>query len=424
MDLLKSCLVVLATISLYVAAEKVSVEITAKPENIRLGLSTEFSVQCQVQPGVHDTGLTSVLLLTINRIVNGSPVMLAEVKPSSQASAKHGAENAKVYGALRSYQNYLNVTWKYPGADLAGEYLCEGVGVDASGKHVVFADTTTVTREYATQDEYVASLFELHTELDKSGQLLSEAYAVGNLTEVMLMEAQSRLSRRHPPEDCNAVVTNATGCDDPKLSVGYHVIDIVPKDGLGPVKVLCHVRVQGEGWVVFQKRFDGSVDFYKNFHDYEVGFGTVSPVTEFWLGLENLRRLLVDNGDENGLRVDMTERGTAYNFTRIYPIFRVGPGDGYTLIADGYSDGGKGLTENSGAKFSTYDNDFSQGCPSSIRLAGWWFHEGCGFVNLNGMWGLSQGEASMFWYEIYNHPNHAMQATEMKFRPFPSPVKK
>ena len=34
---------------------------------------------------------------------------------------------------------------------------------------------------------------------------------------------------------------------------------------------------------VFQKRIDGSVDFYRGFNEYENGFGSVYG--EFWLGM-------------------------------------------------------------------------------------------------------------------------------------------
>ena len=54
---------------------------------------------------------------------------------------------------------------------------------------------------------------------------------------------------------------------------------------------------------VFQRRFDGSVDFYRSWADYKNGFGVLSG--EFWLGNEIIHAL-TRSGD-NVLRIDMED---------------------------------------------------------------------------------------------------------------------
>nr|KAG5688079.1 hypothetical protein BaRGS_007124 [Batillaria attramentaria] len=84
---------------------------------------------------------------------------------------------------------------------------------------------------------------------------------------------------------------------------------------------------------VLQRRQDGSVDFNRNWTDYENGFGDLNG--EFWLGLSNIHRLT--SSDNYSLRVDLTDwdNTTAY---ALYDTFYIdGPDQNYTLHVDGYS---------------------------------------------------------------------------------------
>ena len=97
--------------------------------------------------------------------------------------------------------------------------------------------------------------------------------------------------------------------------------------------MFCDQTSAGGGWTVFQKRMNGSVDFFLYWSDYKHGFGNLSG--EFWLGNDKIHRLT--RNYSNTLRVDMEdfENNTAY---AEYDMFGVmSENEKYKLILGNYS---------------------------------------------------------------------------------------
>ena len=97
--------------------------------------------------------------------------------------------------------------------------------------------------------------------------------------------------------------------------------------------MFCDQTTAGGGWTVFQKRLNGSVDFYLGWAEYERGFGNLNG--EFWLGLDKIHRL-TSSGNYK-LRVDLEDFEGNSAFAE-YGIFAVGnEGTKYNLSVGGYS---------------------------------------------------------------------------------------
>ena len=130
---------------------------------------------------------------------------------------------------------------------------------------------------------------------------------------------------------CSTVFTSCTEIykSEKRRSGAYNI----NPDGVGIIDVFCDQTTAGGGWLVFQKRLDGSVDFYRGWAEYKLGFG--NRIGEFWLGLNKLHRL-TSSGNYK-LRVDLKNfAGNTYYAE--YDVFEVASeGEKYKLSVGNYS---------------------------------------------------------------------------------------
>ena len=88
------------------------------------------------------------------------------------------------------------------------------------------------------------------------------------------------------------------------------------------------------GWTVFQRRRDGSENFYRNWAYYVAGFGQLKG--EYWLGLEKLV-CLITRRPRTELKVDLADFEGNYKYAQ-YSFFSVGnSGTNYRLNIAGYT---------------------------------------------------------------------------------------
>ena len=179
------------------------------------------------------------------------------------------------------------------------------------------------------------------------------------------------------------------------------------------------METDGGGWIVFQRRQDGSVDFYRNWTDYENGFGNLNG--EFWLGLRKIHRLTQERS--NILRVDLGDFDGNRTYAQ-YSVFNVRASTTeYRLTATNYSgNAGESLgKQHSGSRFSTADNDNDRAdhnCAKGHKGA-WWFSR-CLNSHLNGYYyhnataGRVDGTAmGIIWYK-WKGFYYSLKFSEMK----------
>ncbi|CAI9586667.1 unnamed protein product, partial [Staurois parvus] len=204
------------------------------------------------------------------------------------------------------------------------------------------------------------------------------------------------------------------------LQKGYIHSDwyLIYPNGKKSLKVLCDMDTDGGGWIVFQRRWDGSVNFHRDWKSYKTGFG--SRLNEFWLGNDNLHWLTSSGTWE--LRIDLQDFIHKKNFVK-YSSFKVlSESQKYKLVLGPFTQGNTrdSMSYHNNAFFSTYDEDNDTSSKTNCAKSstgGWWFVF-CYYASMNGEYKLQTQNSSSTdiawktdqgWKSFYKY-------TEMKIR--------
>ena len=196
---------------------------------------------------------------------------------------------------------------------------------------------------------------------------------------------------------------------------GLYVLPNYCKDDHLEAEAYCDTSNGGGGWLVVQRRQDGSVDFNRTWMEYEDGFGKLTG--EFWYGLRALHCLTGQGGWE--MRMDI-KLANGTNIFLQYEQFKVASAkDKYKLTVGGF----QGTTTDpmayhNGMYFTTKDSDNDQfsthNCAinnysRSTPAGGWWYRR-CSYIQPN----MHYNHNSMI---RLNNKWHSLPFIEMKIRP-------
>ena len=174
---------------------------------------------------------------------------------------------------------------------------------------------------------------------------------------------------------------------------------------------------------MFQRRRDGSENFYRGWTEYERGFGDLKG--EHWLGLKKIS-CLTGSKPVTQLRVDLADFEGRHKYAQ-FGYFSVGnPSTNYKLSVGRYSGtAGDSLAIGpeiqNGRAFTTYDRDNDRhggGVNCAVKYQGAWWYDSCHISNLNGLYlSGASNDRGMRWYTFNAAArSYSLKWTEMKLR--------
>lgn len=236
-------------------------------------------------------------------------------------------------------------------------------------------------------------------EIISTGEIVAEQDNV-----IRVDQNEPEIDESHVYSSCNEVPDGKTG----KYAIR-------PVKNSKPFYAYCEMQINGGGWTVIQKRFNGSENFYRNWTDYKTGFGSLDG--EFWFGLD--RTHLMTSSQTHEIMFHLMDFKRTVKTAKYNPFSMGNEREGYVISSLGAYTGsaGDGFSYHRGMKFTTYDVDndkFTTNCAKKYYGA-WWYHA-CYKSNLNAKYINARTDQAMCW-NPFNMGNDGLMSSMIMIRP-------